>query len=257
MNTNHFVLRTEDLKKDLNVGEVTVQALRGVTLNVEQGELMGIIGPSGSGKSTLLGLIGGLDSPTSGKVWIDDVDITNLNERALTRVRNEKIGFVFQFFNLIPTLTALENVALPIQFARKRTFDPVKRARELLDLLGMAERMDHRPTQLSGGQQQRVAIARALANAPALLLADEPTGSLDTESSEVVMQALREVQQSMSTTVIIVTHSMDVASQLNRLVTLVDGRLVSDVDPRGNGHTASAGILSERHSADALQAALN
>jgi len=163
------VLQTQDLKKDLQVGEVTVHALRGVTLNVQRGEFMGIIGPSGSGKSTLLGLIGGLDSPTSGTVTIDGIDITNLNERALTRVRNEKIGFVFQFFNLIPTLTAQENVSLPIQFAKKRKFNPDKRAAELLELLGIADRLDHRPTQLSGGQQQRVAIARALANGPALL----------------------------------------------------------------------------------------
>jgi putative ABC transport system ATP-binding protein len=229
VNTNLGVLRTEDLKKDLGMGEITVHALRGITLNVERGEFMGIIGPSGSGKSTLLGLIGGLDSPTSGSVFIDGTDITNLNEQALTRVRNEKIGFVFQFFNLIPTLTALENVALPIQFARKRKFDATKRATELLDHLGMGERLHHRPSQLSGGQQQRVAIARALANAPTLLLCDEPTGSLDSESSRIVMSALRDVQQQMNTTVIIVTHSPEVAAQVDRVVTLVDGRLTSDI----------------------------
>jgi putative ABC transport system ATP-binding protein len=254
MSTSPFVLRTEDLKKDLKVGEVTVQALRGVSLTVQRGEFMGIIGPSGSGKSTLLGLIGGLDSPTSGKVFIDGTDITNLNERALTRVRNEKIGFVFQFFNLIPTLTALENVSLPIQFSPQRKFDPTKRAKELLDLLGMADRLTHRPTQLSGGQQQRVAIARALANAPALLLCDEPTGSLDTESSATVMNALREVQTSMNTTVIIVTHSMDVASQLDRLVTLVDGRLASDVDPHSSAQMAAVKVLKEKRTTGELSA---
>jgi putative ABC transport system ATP-binding protein len=254
MSASPFVLRTEDLKKDLKVGEVTVQALRGVTLAVQRGEFMGIIGPSGSGKSTLLGLIGGLDSPTSGKVFIDGTDITNLNERALTRVRNEKIGFVFQFFNLIPTLTALENVALPIQFAPQPKFDATKRAKELLDLLGMADRLKHRPTQLSGGQQQRVAIARALANAPALLLCDEPTGSLDTESSATVMNALRDVQQNMNTTVIIVTHSMDVASQLDRLVTLVDGRLASDVDPQSSAQMAAVKLLKEKRATGELSA---
>ncbi len=252
METTPLVLRTHDLKKDLQIGEVAVHALRGVTLSVERGEFMGIIGPSGSGKSTLLSLIGGLDTPTSGRVLIDGMDITDLNERALTRVRNEKIGFVFQFFNLIPTLTALENVALPIQFARQRQFDPAKRAAELLDLLGVADRLGHRPAQLSGGQQQRVAIARALANAPALLLCDEPTGSLDTESSATVIKALRDVQQKMNTTVIIVTHSMDVASQLDRLVTLVDGRLVSDVDPQSSAQIAAVKLLKDKRATGEL-----
>jgi putative ABC transport system ATP-binding protein len=252
MNATQFVLRTEDLKKDLKVGEVTVQALRGVTLTVQRGEFLGIIGPSGSGKSTLLGLIGGLDTPTSGKVFIDGADITDLSERALTRVRNEKIGFIFQFFNLIPTLTALENVALPIQFAQHRKFDSTKRAKELLEMLGLGDRLGHRPTQLSGGQQQRVAIARALANAPALLLCDEPTGSLDTEASETVLNALRDVQKSLSTTVIIVTHSAEVASQMDRLVTLVDGRLVSDVDPHSSAQMAAVKILKEKRSTGEL-----
>lgn len=246
MAESQFVLRTEDLKKELQVGEVKVRALNGVTITVQRGEFLGIIGPSGSGKSTLLGLIGGLDSPTSGKVFIDGTDITNLNERALTHVRNEKIGFVFQFFNLIPTLTALENVALPVQFASQKKFKPHQRAKELLDMLGLSDRLDHRPTQLSGGQQQRVAIARALANAPALLLCDEPTGSLDSESSGTVMNALREVQRSMNTTVIIVTHSMDVASQMDRLITLVDGHLESDVDPHSSAQMAAVKMLKEK-----------
>ena len=140
-NTNHFVVRTDDLRKDLKMGEVVVHAVRGVTMSVARGELLGIIGPSGSGKSTLLGLIGGLDTPTAGRIWIDGQDITDLDERSLTRVRNEKIGFVFQFFNLIPTLTALENVALPVQFARGRKFNPHKRARELLNMLGLGDRI--------------------------------------------------------------------------------------------------------------------
>ncbi len=253
-NGGSHVLRTESLTKDLHVGEVTVHALHGVTLMVERGEFLGVIGPSGSGKSTLLGLIGGLDSPTSGKVFIDGTDITNLNERALTRVRNEKIGFVFQFFNLIPTLTALENITLPIQFSRKRKFNADKRAKELLELLGLADRAHHRPTQLSGGQQQRVAIARALANAPALLLCDEPTGSLDTESSTTVMKALRDVQQTMNTTVLIVTHSMDVASQLDRLVTLIDGRLASDVDVHSSAQMAAVKILRDNRATGEMTA---
>lgn len=240
MNASPVVLQTDALTKELNVGEVKVLALNGVSITVQRGEFLGIIGPSGSGKSTLLGLIGGLDSPTTGKVFIDGVDITNLSERALTQVRNEKIGFVFQFFNLIPTLTAVENVALPIQFSRHRKFDPVKRSKELLDLLGLSDRYTHRPTQLSGGQQQRVAIARALANNPALLLCDEPTGSLDTASSEIVMKALRDVQQKLNTTVIIVTHNMDVATQMDRLITLVDGHVATDADSNAHAHAAAS-----------------
>lgn len=242
---SNLVLRTEDLRKDIKMGQVMVQALRGVSMSVERGEFMGIIGPSGSGKSTLLGLIGGLDNATSGKIYLDGQDITSLDENALTQVRNEKIGFVFQFFNLVPTLTALENVALPIQFANKRKFNPAKRAKELLELLGMGDRMHHRPTQLSGGQQQRVAIARALANEPPLILADEPTGSLDSESGTIVMSALRGIQQQTGTTVIIVTHDSDVASQVDRLVTLSDGHIVKD-DPRTSAQLAAIKILQEK-----------
>jgi putative ABC transport system ATP-binding protein len=227
---NHMdtVLMTQNVHKILKVGEITVHALNGVSLKVNRGEFLSIIGPSGSGKSTLLGLIGGLDTPSEGQVFLDGTDITALSESALTRVRNEKIGFVFQFFNLIPTLTAQENVALPIQFSAHRKFNPNKRAKELLDLLGLGDRMGHRPNQLSGGQQQRVAIARALANNPPLLLCDEPTGNLDTKSGEIVMQALRDVQHSTETTVIMVTHDMEVASQADRIVSLVDGQIASD-----------------------------
>ncbi|HVO41047.1 MAG TPA: ABC transporter ATP-binding protein [Aggregatilineales bacterium] len=246
MNNDHPLLQVTDLRKELKVGEVTVQAVRDVSMSVTQGEFLSVTGPSGSGKSTLLGLIGGLDSPTSGQICVDGVDITRLNERALTRIRNEKIGFVFQFFNLIPTLTAFENVALPIQFARQRKFNPQKRARELLDLLGLGDRLHHRPSQLSGGQQQRVAVARALANNPPLLLCDEPTGSLDTDASETVMQALRNVQRQLNTTVIIVTHNMDVASQMDRLITLVDGRIARDTDPRSMAQAMAVSMLKEK-----------
>ncbi len=254
MNTTSYVLEVENVTKQLQVGEVKVQALQGVSLNVARGEFLGIIGPSGSGKSTLLGLIGGLDSPTSGTVTIDGQDITHLNERALTRVRNEKIGFVFQFFNLVPTLTARENVALPIQFSRSRKGDARVRAKELLELLGLGDRLGHRPAQLSGGQQQRVAIARALANNPALLLCDEPTGSLDTTSSEVVMNALRDVQKRMNTTVIVVTHNMEIASQMDRLVTLTDGRIATDVDARASAQTAAVEFFKQKRATGELSA---
>jgi putative ABC transport system ATP-binding protein len=250
------VLQTLNVRKDLKLGELTIHILKGISLQVDRGEFMGIIGPSGSGKSTLLGLIGGLDTPTSGQVMIDGVDITHLNERALTRVRNEKIGFVFQFFNLIPTLTAVENVALPVQFAAKPKGGAEKRAKDLLSALGLGDRLDHRPTQLSGGQQQRVAIARALANEPAVLLCDEPTGSLDIESGEIVLETLRQVQKTMNTTVIIVTHDMSVASQCDRLVSLVDGQIVSDVDPRASAQMAGVRILKDKRATGEISAVL-
>ncbi len=250
MSENGCVLCTEDLHKHFQAGEVTVRALRGISLEVKRGEFLSILGPSGSGKSTLLGLIGGLDTPTQGRVILDGVDITNLNERALTRIRNEKIGFVFQSFNLIPTLTALENVALPVQFSRQQKRDARKRAAEVLEMLGLADRLHHRPSQLSGGEQQRVAIARALANEPPLLLADEPTGNLDTVSSQVVLEALRNVQAATQTTLIIVTHDVDIASQADRLVFLVDGRIAEDIDTRGMGQQAVLQLLKDRQPSD-------
>lgn len=223
---NNAVIRVHDLTKELPLGKVTVHALRGVDMDIYAGEMVSVVGPSGSGKSTLLGLIGGLDSPTTGTIEIDGVDITHMNEDRLTEIRNEKIGFIFQFFNLIPTLTALENVALPIQFAHQPKYKPAQRARDLLNLLGLGDRVNHRPSELSGGQQQRVAIARALANNPPLVLADEPTGNLDTESGLVVLEALKQVQQESGTTVVIVTHDPELSEFTDRILTLVDGRIV-------------------------------
>lgn len=249
-----YVLEVENVRKELRMGEVVVHALRGVSLNVRQGEFLGIVGPSGSGKSTLLGLIGGLDSPTAGRILIDGVDITRMSEAQLTQVRNEKIGFVFQFFNLIPTLTALENVALPGQFARKRRTNPQKRAKELLGMLGLSDRLHHRPTQLSGGQQQRVAIARALVNEPPLLLCDEPTGNLDSEASDAVMQMLRQVKREVNTTVIVVTHDMSVASEMDRLITLVDGHVAGDVDPRSTAQQAALKVLRDKRATGEIAA---
>lgn len=217
------MIHTVDVKKDLPLGRTVIHALRGVTMQINAGEMVGIVGPSGSGKSTLLGIIGGLDTPTSGIVKIDDVDISRMNEDQLTDIRNEKIGFIFQFFNLIPTLTALENVALPIQFARKPNFKPNQRAKELLETFGLKDRLHHRPSELSGGQQQRVAIARALANNPPVLLADEPTGNLDTESGNLVMNALRRIRDEVGTTIVLVTHDRELAAQTDRTITLVDG----------------------------------
>ena len=227
MSGNRAVIHVREVTKTLSMGKIKVHALRGVDLDIFAGEMVSIVGPSGSGKSTLLGLIGGLDTPTGGKIAIDNVDITRMNEDQLTEIRNEKIGFIFQFFNLIPTLTALENVELPIQFARKPQFRPDKRAKELLELLGLGDRMRHRPSELSGGQQQRVAIARALANNPPILLADEPTGNLDTESGKIVLDALKQIQHESGTTVVIVTHDPNLAHFTDRTITLVDGEIVS------------------------------
>lgn len=224
--TPHPVIQTRQIVKELPMGKTTVHALRGVDMQIFAGEMVSIVGPSGSGKSTLLGLIGGLDTPSSGQILIDGVDISRMNEDQLTAIRNEKIGFIFQFFNLIPTLSAVENVALPIQFADKPRFSPMKRARDLLKALGLGDRLHHRPSELSGGQQQRVAIARALANNPPLLLADEPTGNLDRESGVMVLEALDQIRRDSGTTVVIVTHDPGVAARADRTLTLVDGAIV-------------------------------
>ena len=223
------VLRTTRLFKDLALGGGVVHILRDISFEIGRGERVGIIGPSGSGKSTLLGLMGGLDSPTSGTIEIDGVNISRMGEGQLTHIRNAKIGFVFQFFNLIPSLSALENVALPIEFAAKRQFPPRRRAKELLDRLGLSDRLDHRPAQLSGGQQQRVAIARALANNPSLLLADEPTGNLDAESGKMVLDTISELQREIGMTVVIVTHDPTIAGRMDRVLTLTNGQL--DANP--------------------------
>jgi len=220
------VIRVEGITKDLPLGKLKIHALRGVNFTIQAGEMVGLVGPSGSGKSTLLGILGGLDSPTAGRIEINGIDVTRMSEGRLTEIRNENIGFIFQFFNLIPTLTALENVMLPIQFARKRRYKPAERAKELLERLGLGDRMHHRPSELSGGQQQRVAIARALANNPPLLLADEPTGNLDTESGKLVLDTLREIRDESGATVLMVTHDPDLAAQMDRVLTLVDGQIV-------------------------------
>lgn len=220
------VIKASNITRDLKLGSHLVHALRGVNMEIMPKEMVGIVGPSGSGKSTLLGIIGGLDSPTDGRIEIDGVDITRMSESQLTDIRNQKIGFVFQFFNLIPTLTALENVALPIEFAQVRRHKPNHRATELLEMLGLEGRFHHRPNELSGGQQQRVAIARALANDPPILLADEPTGNLDSQAGDTVMEALNTIRDEKGTTVVLVTHDRSLASQMDRVLTLVDGVIV-------------------------------
>ena len=227
------VIRAREVTRQLKLGAHIVHALRGVNLEIHRNEMVGIIGPSGSGKSTLLGIIGGLDSPTAGSVEIDGVEISRMNENQLTDIRNQKIGFVFQFFNLIPTLTAVENVALPVEFAQIRRHQPFNRAKELLDMLGLGERFNHKPNELSGGQQQRVAIARALANDPPILLADEPTGNLDSHSGETVMAALNTIRDENGTTVVLVTHDRSLASQMDRMLLLEDGKIAAENQATG------------------------
>jgi putative ABC transport system ATP-binding protein len=208
------------------MGEMIVPVLRGVSLAIQKSETVAIVGPSGSGKSTLLGLLGGLDTPTTGSVEIENLDITHLKENQLADVRSARIGFVFQAYNLIPTLTAQENVALPAQFSRQCRFKPMRRARELLGFLGLGDRLDHRPAELSGGEQQRVAIARALINQPALVLADEPTGNLDVASGFKVLDALQRMRDETGTTLVLVTHNATVAACADRTLQLQDGRIV-------------------------------
>ncbi len=210
-------------------GTRDVIALDAVSLAIPRGEIVSIIGPSGSGKSTLLNLIGGLDRPTSGQVSIDGAPLADLSDDGLTRVRRDKIGFVFQFFNLLPTLSCVENVGLPLHlrgWPRKKVDG---RARELLNLVQLGHRLQHLPEELSGGERQRVAIARALSIYPPILLADEPTGNLDTRSGEEILTLIRDVHSRFGSTVVIVTHDMDVAQSCERTIALRDGRIVEDV----------------------------
>jgi putative ABC transport system ATP-binding protein len=210
-------------------GKRDVVALDNVTLAIPRGEMVSIIGPSGSGKSTLLNLIGGLDRPTTGQVSIDGARLSDLSDDALTRVRRDKIGFIFQFFNLLPTLSCLENVGLPLHlrgWARKTVDD---RARELLTLVQLDRRLTHLPEELSGGERQRVAIARALSVYPPVLLADEPTGNLDTRTGAEILTLIRDVHSRLGCTVVIVTHDLTVAQSCQRTIALRDGRVVEDV----------------------------
>ena len=210
-------------------GKRHVTALDDVSLVIEAGEMVSIIGPSGSGKSTLLNLVGGLDRPTSGQVRIDNEVLSNLSDDGLTRVRRDKIGFIFQFFNLLPTLTSLENVGLPLHLRGWPRQKVDERARELLTLVQLAHRMNHLPEELSGGERQRVAIARALSIYPPIVLADEPTGNLDTQTGEEILSLIRGLHERLRSTVVIVTQDMKVAESCPRTITLRDGRIVEDI----------------------------
>ena len=210
-------------------GKRNVCALDDVQLSIAKGEMVAIIGPSGSGKSTLLNLIGGLDRPTSGQVRVDGRPLAGLPDDQLTRVRRDTIGFVFQFFNLLPTLTCIENVSLPLHLRGWRRSDAQARARELLTVVQLGERMHHQPEELSGGERQRVAIARALSVYPPVILADEPTGNLDTRTGTEILALFQDLHQRLGTTLLIVTHDMKVAETCQRIISLRDGRIIQDV----------------------------
>ncbi|HOB16158.1 MAG TPA: ABC transporter ATP-binding protein [Defluviitoga sp.] len=218
------VLELREVWKIYDMGEVKVEALKGVTFNIEEGEFIIIIGPSGSGKSTLLQILGCLDLPTKGEVIIEGIDVSRMKSSQLAKIRNQKIGFVFQGFNLLPKYTALENVELPMLYAGVPAVKRREKAKELLEMVGLGDRLNHKPTQLSGGQQQRVAIARALANDPAIILADEPTGNLDTKSGEEIFRIFEELNEN-GVTLGVVTHDLRWLEKGSKIIKLLDGRI--------------------------------
>lgn len=217
-----------DLIKVYKMGENELMALKGVSLSIDEGEFVAITGFSGSGKSTLMHLLGCLDTPTEGEYCIDGVQVTQATRNELAKIRNQKIGFVFQKFHLLPDLTALDNVALPMLYAGSSEEQARKRAAQLLTDVNLENRIDHYPYQLSGGQQQRVAIARSLINSPSIILADEPTGNLDSETGEVIMEMFRKLNEEKKVTIIIVTHEPSIASKTRRIIELIDGKIKSD-----------------------------
>ena len=221
----HHIIRVVGVTKAFTLGKLPVQVLKGVDLSVATGEYLSIMGPSGSGKSTLFNIIGGLDKPTSGRVFIDEVDISQLDAYELAWLRNRKIGYIFQTFNLIPVMTALENVTLPMIFGGMNSDQAIAKGRGLLDQVGLGERFQHKPSELSGGQQQRVAIARSLANTPAIVLADEPTGNLDLTTGEEIITLLKRLSSERGVTVISATHDYKMLNVSDRVVWIRDGRI--------------------------------
>ena len=224
---NQDVIRLESITRFFKVGSETVRALRGISLTIKINEFVALMGPSGSGKSTLMNLIGCLDTPTSGSYWLNDKDVSKLQDDDLAEIRNKEIGFVFQTFNLLPRLNALENVALPMIYAGYSKNDRTDRALQVLNQVNLSDRVNHKPNELSGGQRQRVAIARALVNKPSIILADEPTGNLDSVTSIDIMGLIEEIHKA-GNTIILVTHEEDIARHAHRIVRLYDGLIASD-----------------------------
>ncbi|HAZ62424.1 MAG TPA: ABC transporter [Armatimonadetes bacterium] len=229
--TEEYIVRTKDLIKHFIMGEETVEALKGVSVDVFRGEYISLMGPSGSGKSTLFNMIGGLDKPTGGTVFIDEVDMAQLDAYELAWLRCRKIGYIFQTFNLIPVMTALENVTLPMVFAGLTQDEQMERGRMLMDTVGLGHRLNNKPGELSGGQQQRVAIARSLANSPSIILADEPTGNLDLKTGKEIIELLRRLNQESGVTVISATHDLKMVDVSDRIIWIRDG-LIDRVQTR-------------------------
>ncbi len=225
---NDVIIRTVGLTREYVMGAEIVRALRGVDFAMQRNEYVAIMGPSGSGKSTLMNLIGCLDTPTAGQYWLNGVEVSKMSDDELARVRNREIGFVFQTFNLLPRATSLHNVELPLIYSGMGSNDRKARAAEALRAVGLGDRMDHKPNELSGGQRQRVAIARALVTEPSIILADEPTGNLDSTTSEEIMRVFTELHEQRGQTIIMVTHEHDIAEHAHRVVTLHDGLISSD-----------------------------
>ncbi len=224
------IIKLENVWKIYKMGKVEVNALQGLDLDVKDGEFLAIMGPSGSGKSTAVNMIGCLDVPTKGKIWLDNHDISKLSESELAQIRGKKIGFIFQQFNLIPTLSALENVMLPMIFQGVDEMERIGRATKLLELVGLGDRINHKSTELSGGEQQRVAIARSLANNPEVIIADEPTGNLDSKTGIVVLDFLQKLHKKESKTIVMVTHDVNISKLAERIELLKDGRIVKSLN---------------------------
>lgn len=223
MTANYWVVKADGLTKVYRMGEIEVHALRSASIHIKAGEVVAIMGPSGSGKSTMMNILGALDRPTSGEYYLDGEEVSQLDDEQLADVRNRKVGFVFQTFNLLPRATALDNVQLPLRYSRHNGFDHRQRALESLASVGLENRVKHRPNEMSGGQQQRVAIARAIVNRPSIVMADEPTGNLDTQSGEEIMKLLLKMNKDLGTTLIIITHDPEIAAQCQRTIHIRDG----------------------------------
>jgi putative ABC transport system ATP-binding protein len=235
---NNEVIKLVDIKRYFKVGSEVVKALRGISLTINKNEFVALMGPSGSGKSTLMNLLGCLDTPTSGQYFLNGNDVSQLDDNSLAEIRNKEIGFVFQTFNLLPRSTALENVMLPLIYAGFNKSKRLERATEVMKDVQLSDRMLHKPNELSGGQRQRVAVARALVNHPSIILADEPTGNLDSKTSIEIMGLIEEIHKS-GNTIIVVTHEEDIASHAHRIIRLIDGQIASDTinkNPRTMSH---------------------